>query len=65
MKKIGSSIIDLHFSQGSQLGELVFTNFYSAFISVYVKRCAVGKSAGQSVLQRHAAIEGGWISINL
>ncbi|XP_035708877.1 uncharacterized protein LOC118436042 [Folsomia candida] len=58
VKKIGSSIIDLHFSQGSQLGELVFTNFYSAFISVYVKRCAVGKSAGQSVLQRHAAIEG-------
>lgn len=59
-KKIGSSILDLHFSVGSQLGELSFTNFYSAFISVYVKRCA-GIGGGKGAVQRHASIDGGWV----
>jgi len=46
-KKTGCSIIDINLPQPCQLGELVFKNYYAAFISIYVKRfCSLSKPAG-------------------
>ncbi len=59
VKKIGSSIIDLHFTRPSQLGELVFTNFYSAFISIYIKRYEGTFIEGGEKDLQHATTTGG------
>jgi hypothetical protein len=46
-KKTGCSIIDISLQQPSQLGEIVFKNYYTAFISIYVKRSSSkGRSMG-------------------